>query len=130
MTQTCQHVNVNKCSDDCSSTSCAKCNCDYRYHQIHCLGLGYNCPKHGWTLPIGDTNCWHCWYENWTGRNKEPKIIKQTILVLRTNSISYAKDILEKVTPLRFNEEKHGNGPTHYACQIGDIVVEIYPEKS
>src|SRR5262245_31042531 len=26
-----------------------------------------------------------------------------------------------------FTEEKHGNGPLHYAGSLGDLVLEIYP---
>lgn len=28
---------------------------------------------------------------------------------------------------LQFKEEKHGTGPTHFACDLGDSVFEIYP---
>ena len=28
---------------------------------------------------------------------------------------------------IAFAEEKHGNGPVHYAGKVGDTVVEIYP---
>lgn len=28
---------------------------------------------------------------------------------------------------LEFKEEKHGSGPTHFACDLGDSVFEIYP---
>src|SRR5262245_582287 len=27
----------------------------------------------------------------------------------------------------QFTEEKHGQGPKHYATRIGDVVVELYP---
>ena len=30
---------------------------------------------------------------------------------------------------LNFNEEKHGKGPTHYACEISGIILELYPAK-
>lgn len=28
---------------------------------------------------------------------------------------------------LEFVEEKHGNSPRHYACQLGSLVLELYP---
>lgn len=28
---------------------------------------------------------------------------------------------------LKFAQEKHGDGPLHYACQIGTRVLEVYP---
>ena len=28
---------------------------------------------------------------------------------------------------LKFAKEKHGDGPVHYACQIGTRVLEVYP---
>lgn len=30
---------------------------------------------------------------------------------------------------LSFKAEKHGKGPEHWACQVGDFVLEIYPLK-
>ena len=30
---------------------------------------------------------------------------------------------------LEFTEEQHGNGPVHYACDLGGTVIEIYPGK-
>lgn len=30
---------------------------------------------------------------------------------------------------LEFSEEQHGNGPLHYACDLGGMVIEIYPGK-
>lgn len=29
---------------------------------------------------------------------------------------------------LKFVEEKHENSPRHYACQLGSLVLELYPE--
>jgi lactoylglutathione lyase len=28
-----------------------------------------------------------------------------------------------------FTPEKHGEGPQHYACEVGGFVLEIYPQK-
>ena len=30
---------------------------------------------------------------------------------------------------LSFVEERHGTGPVHFACELGDTVFEIYPAK-
>ena len=30
---------------------------------------------------------------------------------------------------LCFETEQHGNGPVHYSCQLGDLVLELYPGK-
>ena len=30
---------------------------------------------------------------------------------------------------LKFNKEKHGRGPIHWAAQVGESVLEIYPSK-
>ncbi|MCM3109575.1 VOC family protein [Lederbergia lenta] len=37
-------------------------------------------------------------------------------------SVSFYKNL-----GLEFNLEKHGNGPEHYACELGNLVFEIYP---
>lgn len=28
---------------------------------------------------------------------------------------------------LRLTKEKHGSGPDHYSCQLGPVVLELYP---
>ncbi|HWG44164.1 MAG TPA: VOC family protein [Gemmataceae bacterium] len=30
---------------------------------------------------------------------------------------------------LHFGEERHDNGPVHYSCQLGTVVIELYPGK-
>jgi hypothetical protein len=30
---------------------------------------------------------------------------------------------------LKFVLEKHGDGPEHFSCQVGEKVLEIYPKK-
>lgn len=49
------------------------------------------------------------------------------ILVIRTDNIIKMKDFFNKFG-LDFEKEQHGQGPEHYACQIGNDVFEIYPE--
>lgn len=34
-----------------------------------------------------------------------------------------------KTLGLIFVEEKHGKGPTHYACESNGVVFEIYPAR-
>jgi hypothetical protein len=31
--------------------------------------------------------------------------------------------------PIEFKEEKHGDGPKHYAIELDHVVIEIYPDK-
>ncbi|MBV9850371.1 MAG: VOC family protein [Armatimonadetes bacterium] len=31
---------------------------------------------------------------------------------------------------LEFVQERHGNGPIHYSCDLGGTIIEIYPGKS
>jgi lactoylglutathione lyase len=30
---------------------------------------------------------------------------------------------------LQLTQEQHGNGPVHYACELGETVLELYPAK-
>lgn len=30
---------------------------------------------------------------------------------------------------LAFQTEQHGKGPVHYSCQLGDLILELYPGK-
>jgi predicted enzyme related to lactoylglutathione lyase len=34
-----------------------------------------------------------------------------------------------KALGLNFVQEQHGNGPTHYSCELGGAIIEIYPGK-
>jgi lactoylglutathione lyase len=49
-------------------------------------------------------------------------------LVLKAKDLQKTKNFFESMG-LKFVEEKHGQGPVHYACQVGPNVLEIYPEK-
>ena len=49
-----------------------------------------------------------------------------SLLVLRTSHIEDSLAFYQGVG-LSLTEEKHGNGPVHYSCQLGETVVEIYP---
>lgn len=49
--------------------------------------------------------------------------------VIKTTKL---QEVLEfyQTLGLTFVQEKHGNGPTHYACEQNGMVFEIYPAKS
>ena len=48
------------------------------------------------------------------------------LLVLCTSRME-ASLAFYRAVGLLLVEEKHGSGPVHYSCQMGDTVVEIYP---
>lgn len=55
--------------------------------------------------------------------------INLNLIVIRTlnleQTVSFYQDL-----GLIFNKERHGNGPEHYACELGSFVFEIYPSQS
>lgn len=51
-----------------------------------------------------------------------------TVLVIRTEKMEETKQFFQSIG-LEFVEEKHGNGPAHWACEINGNVLEIYPEQ-
>lgn len=48
------------------------------------------------------------------------------LVVLRTGNVDMALAFYRAIG-LSFVEEKHGSGPVHYSCQVGEVVLEIYP---
>jgi hypothetical protein len=48
------------------------------------------------------------------------------VLVIKTERVEDVKAHFEAMG-LVFVPEKHGAGPDHFACQIGERVLEIYP---
>ncbi|HLU11797.1 MAG TPA: VOC family protein [Oceanobacillus sp.] len=60
----------------------------------------------------------------------EPSISKPTLnlIVLRTADIR-ATLAFYRALGMVFVEEQHGTSPVHYSCELGDIIVEIYPTK-
>lgn len=48
------------------------------------------------------------------------------LLVLRCKDVEITRRFYEKLG-LVFIEEKHGNGPKHYAWDSGDFLLELYP---
>jgi lactoylglutathione lyase len=49
-----------------------------------------------------------------------------SLVVLRCSSIEKALAFY-RALGLEFIEERHGSGPVHYASEVGDTVLEIYP---
>ncbi len=48
------------------------------------------------------------------------------LLVLRAAEIEHTKAFYSALG-LALVQEKHGTGPLHYSCSLGEIVLEIYP---
>ena len=48
------------------------------------------------------------------------------VLVIRSTQMDRVKDFLTELG-LEFVQEKHGNGPVHYACERNGFVPEVYP---
>jgi lactoylglutathione lyase len=48
------------------------------------------------------------------------------LLVLKTRQLERVRTFYEALG-VSFVEEKHGNGPVHYAGQVGETVLEVYP---
>jgi catechol 2,3-dioxygenase-like lactoylglutathione lyase family enzyme len=55
-----------------------------------------------------------------------PPRLMLTLLVLRCRDLPASRAFYEALG-LAFRAEKHGAGPDHLSCQIGDIVLELYP---
>ena len=50
----------------------------------------------------------------------------QTLVVLYSDKLEEVKEFYE-LLGLKFQKEKHGKGPEHFACDLGEVVLEIYP---
>jgi hypothetical protein len=48
------------------------------------------------------------------------------LLVLKTPQVDRLRDFYQAIG-IRLVKEKHGNGPVHYAGQVGDAILEVYP---
>ena len=53
-------------------------------------------------------------------------MVKLNLLVIRMADLAAARAFYESIG-LVFSVEKHGTGPEHLACTLGDTVFEIYP---
>jgi lactoylglutathione lyase len=51
-----------------------------------------------------------------------------SLLVIRSSDIERAAAAY-RVLGLNLTKERHGSGPEHYACMLGDCVFEIYPSR-
>lgn len=54
--------------------------------------------------------------------------ISLSLLVLKTHQLEELQRFYSALG-IVFCEEQHGRGPVHYAGQIGDVVLELYPLK-
>jgi lactoylglutathione lyase len=52
----------------------------------------------------------------------EPRL---SLLVIRSSDLEKSRRFYEAIG-LAFIEEQHGKGPLHLACELGDVVLEIY----
>lgn len=52
----------------------------------------------------------------------------QDVFVIFTPDVPKMKHFFERLG-LEFVQEKHGDGPEHFACAYDDVVLEIYPSK-
>jgi lactoylglutathione lyase len=52
--------------------------------------------------------------------------VKLNLLVLKTRTLDKLKDFYTAFG-INFVEEKHGDGPTHFAGRVGELVLELYP---
>ena len=50
------------------------------------------------------------------------------LLVLRTEHMNNSLDFY-RALGFELTMEQHGSGPVHYSCQLGKVVMEIYPGK-
>jgi predicted lactoylglutathione lyase len=52
--------------------------------------------------------------------------MKLKLLVIRSKDIAASIQFYEKIG-LEFDYHRHGNGPLHYSCLLGETVFELYP---
>lgn len=55
--------------------------------------------------------------------------VPMSVMVIRTKNMEEVREFLT-LMGLVFETEKHGTGPLHYAAQVGEAVLEIYPHRS
>ena len=49
-----------------------------------------------------------------------------SLLVLKTQQLDVVKSFYEHLG-IEFEQERHGEGPVHYAARLGQLVFELYP---
>ena len=52
--------------------------------------------------------------------------VSLNLLVLKTHDVQRLRSFYESIG-ISFKEEQHGPGPLHFAGQMGQVVIEIYP---
>ena len=52
--------------------------------------------------------------------------VKLNLLVLKSRQLDRLKEFYAALG-IAFAEEKHGDGPTHYAGRVGEALLELYP---
>ncbi|MCJ8007339.1 VOC family protein [Lederbergia wuyishanensis] len=52
--------------------------------------------------------------------------ISLNLVVIKSKNLEESVAFYKKLG-LLFQKEQHGNGPEHYACELGQIVFEIFP---
>ena len=55
--------------------------------------------------------------------------ISLSLVVVRASDVLAALEFY-RLLGLDFVQEQHGSGPIHHSCELGGIVMEIYPQKS
>jgi len=53
-------------------------------------------------------------------------IARLKLLVLRCRDLEASRRFYEALG-LLLTTEQHGSGPIHYSCQLGDVLLELYP---
>jgi hypothetical protein len=61
-----------------------------------------------------------------TGEVQSHVLGEAQLLVLKTGELARLREFYSALG-IVFVEEKHGNGPTHFAGRVGDLVLELYP---
>jgi predicted enzyme related to lactoylglutathione lyase len=51
-----------------------------------------------------------------------------SLLVLRASDLERTRTFYAALG-LSFTREQHGSGPVHYACVLGEVVLELYPRR-
>ena len=52
--------------------------------------------------------------------------VSLTLLVLKTRQVEQVR-LFYQALGIELAEERHGEGPVHFAGRVGDVVIEVYP---
>lgn len=55
-------------------------------------------------------------------------MLRLSLIVLRCSDLDATRAFYTTLG-FAFQTEQHGKGPVHYSCQVGDMVLELYPGK-